>query len=155
MGLRTKEPMSSPPPSLTPPAPPRRFAFGFTFYGLALDLQTLDSNIFLLQVLIGVVDIPAKIGSLLLLSRLGRRPTQAGSLVLSGLCILANTLVPYGERAGLGAHGCGPRLPYLGALSQEQRPLSPPQRVLDQSRGPVRKEAAGPPGEMVVACSRQ
>ncbi|XP_077915263.1 solute carrier family 22 member 12 isoform X3 [Halichoerus grypus] len=71
------------------------FAFGFTFYGLALDLQALDSNIFLLQVLIGVVDIPAKIGSLLLLSRLGRRPTQAGSLVLSGLCILANTLVPY------------------------------------------------------------
>ncbi|XP_027436395.2 solute carrier family 22 member 12 isoform X3 [Zalophus californianus] len=71
------------------------FAFGFTFYGLALDLQALDSNIFLLQVLIGVVDIPAKIGSLLLLSRLGRRPTQVGSLVLSGLCILANTLVPY------------------------------------------------------------
>nr|XP_045748509.1 solute carrier family 22 member 12 isoform X3 [Mirounga angustirostris] len=71
------------------------FAFGFTFYGLALDLQALDSNIFLLQVLIGVVDIPAKIGSLLLLSRLGRRPAQVGSLVLSGLCILANTLVPY------------------------------------------------------------
>uniref|UniRef100_A0A8C0MB13 Solute carrier family 22 member 12 n=1 Tax=Canis lupus familiaris TaxID=9615 RepID=A0A8C0MB13_CANLF len=71
------------------------FAFGFTFYGLALDLQALGSNIFLLQALIGVVDIPAKIGTLLLLSRLGRRPTQAVSLVLSGLCILANTLVPY------------------------------------------------------------
>ncbi|XP_077718363.1 solute carrier family 22 member 12 isoform X4 [Canis aureus] len=71
------------------------FAFGFTFYGLALDLQALGSNIFLLQALIGVLDIPAKIGTLLLLSRLGRRPTQAVSLVLSGLCILANTLVPY------------------------------------------------------------
>ncbi|XP_077615739.1 solute carrier family 22 member 12 isoform X1 [Crocuta crocuta] len=70
------------------------FAFGFTFYGLALDLQTLGSDIFLLQVLIGVVDIPAKIGTLLLLSRLGRRPTQAASLVLAGLCILTNTLVP-------------------------------------------------------------
>ncbi|XP_022363172.1 solute carrier family 22 member 12 isoform X3 [Enhydra lutris kenyoni] len=70
------------------------FAFGFTFFGLALDLQALGSNIFLLQVLIGVVDIPAKIVTLLLLNRLGRRPTQAGSLVLSGLCILANTLVP-------------------------------------------------------------
>nr|XP_055167683.1 solute carrier family 22 member 12 isoform X3 [Nyctereutes procyonoides] len=71
------------------------FAFGFTFYGLALDLQALGSNIFLLQALIGVVDIPAKIGTLLLLSHLGRRPTQAVSLVLPGLCILANTLVPY------------------------------------------------------------
>nr|XP_051696154.1 solute carrier family 22 member 12 [Oryctolagus cuniculus] len=71
------------------------FAFGFTFYGLALDLQALGSDVFLLQVLIGVVDVPAKAGVLLLLSRLGRRPSQAASLVLPGLCVLANTLVPH------------------------------------------------------------
>ncbi|XP_047735277.1 solute carrier family 22 member 12 isoform X3 [Prionailurus viverrinus] len=71
------------------------FAFGFTFYGLALDLQALGSDIFLLQVLIGVVDIPAKIGTLLLLNRLGRRSTQVASLVLAGLCVLANMLVPH------------------------------------------------------------
>ncbi|XP_008590457.1 PREDICTED: solute carrier family 22 member 12 isoform X1 [Galeopterus variegatus] len=71
------------------------FAFGFTFYGLALDLQAFGSDIFLLQVLIGVVDIPAKIGTLLLLRCLGRRPLHAASLVLAGLCILANTLVPH------------------------------------------------------------
>ncbi|XP_054581804.1 solute carrier family 22 member 12 [Eptesicus fuscus] len=70
------------------------FAFGFTFFGLALDLQALDSNVFLLQVLIGVVDMAAKLGTLLLLGWLGRRPTQAASLVLAGLCILANALVP-------------------------------------------------------------
>nr|XP_039326673.1 solute carrier family 22 member 12 isoform X2 [Saimiri boliviensis boliviensis] len=70
------------------------FAFGFTFFGLALDLQALGSNIFLLQTLIGIVDIPAKTGTLLLLTHLGRRPTQAASLLLAGLCILANTLVP-------------------------------------------------------------
>nr|XP_006980771.1 solute carrier family 22 member 12 [Peromyscus maniculatus bairdii] len=71
------------------------FAFGFTFYGLALNLQALGSNIFLLQVLVGVVDLPVKIGSLLLLNHLGRRLCQAGSLVLPGLCILANILVPH------------------------------------------------------------
>ncbi|XP_073904766.1 solute carrier family 22 member 12 isoform X1 [Castor canadensis] len=71
------------------------FAVGFTFYGLALDLQALGSNIFLLQVLIAVVDLPAKMGSLLLLSCLGRRPFQVGSLVLAGLCVLGNTLVPH------------------------------------------------------------
>ncbi|XP_021494096.1 solute carrier family 22 member 12 isoform X2 [Meriones unguiculatus] len=71
------------------------FAFGFTFYGLALDLQALGSNIFLLQALIGIVDLPVKTGSLLLLNHLGRRHCQAGSLVLSGLCILANILVPH------------------------------------------------------------
>ncbi|XP_052567895.1 solute carrier family 22 member 12 [Peromyscus californicus insignis] len=71
------------------------FAFGFTFYGLALNLQALGSNIFLLQVLVGVVDLPVKIGSLLLLNYLGRRLCQASSLVLPGLCILANILVPH------------------------------------------------------------
>lgn len=75
------------------------FAFGFTFFGLALDLQALDSNIFLLQVLIGVIDMAAKIGTLLLLSCLGRRPMLAASLVLAGLCILANVLVPYEMRS--------------------------------------------------------
>uniref|UniRef100_A0A2K6FG44 Solute carrier family 22 member 12 n=1 Tax=Propithecus coquereli TaxID=379532 RepID=A0A2K6FG44_PROCO len=86
------------------------FAFGFTFYGLAMDLQGLGSNIFLLQVLIGVVDIPAKAGALLLLGCLGRRPLQALSLVLSGACILANTLVPHelgALRSALAVMGLG------------------------------------------------
>ncbi|CAK6449690.1 unnamed protein product [Pipistrellus nathusii] len=74
------------------------FAFGFTFFGLALDLQALGSDVFLLQVLLGAVDMAAKLGTLLLLGRLGRRPTQAASLALAGLCILANALVPRGMR---------------------------------------------------------
>ncbi|KAK2508728.1 hypothetical protein MC885_012860 [Smutsia gigantea] len=57
-------------------------------------MEAIGSNIFLLPVLIGVVDIPAKTGILLLLNRLGRRPSQVVSLVLAGLCIVANTLVP-------------------------------------------------------------
>lgn len=117
-----------------------RFAFGFAFFGLALDLQSLASNIFLLQVLLGAFDIPAKIGTLLLLRRLGRRPMQVASLVLAGLCILAITLVPRGEQADPAAKAGAEE------LSQEQSPLAPPQRVLGPSRGPVRKEAAGTSG---------
>ncbi|XP_037374174.1 solute carrier family 22 member 12 [Talpa occidentalis] len=86
------------------------FAFGFTFYGLAMDLQALGSNIFLLQALVGGVDIPAKMATLLLLSRVGRRPTQVAALVLAGLCILANTLVPRemgGLRSALAMLGLG------------------------------------------------
>ncbi|XP_074087259.1 solute carrier family 22 member 12-like isoform X2 [Macrotis lagotis] len=69
------------------------FAFGFTFYGLALDLQRLGSNIFLLQVLFGIIDIPNKMGAFFSMNHLGRRITLAGSLILSGLFILANTMV--------------------------------------------------------------
>lgn len=91
-GQAEEQPPQADPPTLVP-----RFAFGFTFYGLALNLQALGSNIFLLQVLVGVVDLPVKIGSLLLLNHLGRRLCQASSLVLPGLCILANILVPHGK----------------------------------------------------------
>ncbi|XP_072495103.1 solute carrier family 22 member 12 [Notamacropus eugenii] len=70
------------------------FAFGFTFYGVALDLQSLGANIFLLQVLFGVIDIPNKMGAFFAMNHLGRRVTQAGSLILAGLCILANTMIP-------------------------------------------------------------
>ncbi|XP_056657492.1 solute carrier family 22 member 12-like [Monodelphis domestica] len=70
------------------------FAFGFTFYGLALDLQSLGSDIFLVQVLFGAIDMPNKMGAFFAMNRLGRRLTQAGSLILAGLCILANTMVP-------------------------------------------------------------
>ncbi|XP_069874109.1 solute carrier family 22 member 12-like [Dipodomys merriami] len=70
------------------------FAFGFCFYGVALDLQSLGSNMFLLQVLIGAMDFLSKIFTLLLMNYLGRRSIQASSLVLAGLCVLANTQVP-------------------------------------------------------------
>lgn len=70
------------------------------------------------------MDIPAKIGILLLLNRLGRRPSQVVSLVLAGLCILANTLVPPGERVGLDAS-----LP--GGTRAKQRLPPPPRRAQD------------------------
>uniref|UniRef100_A0A5F8GXN6 Solute carrier family 22 member 12 n=1 Tax=Monodelphis domestica TaxID=13616 RepID=A0A5F8GXN6_MONDO len=79
---------------------------GFTFYGLALDLQSLLSDIFLVQVLFGAIDMPNKMGAFFAMNRLGRRLTQAGSLILAGLCILANTMVPQGE-PGEGGPGAG------------------------------------------------
>lgn len=75
-----------------------------------------------------VPDIPPKVGTLLLLGHLGRRPTQAVILVLAGLCILANVLVPHGEQAGLDARGCSQRFPTCESLGHEKRPLFPPSR---------------------------
>lgn len=124
----------TPQPDSTCPTP--RFAFGFTFFGLALDLQALGSNIFLLLVLLGAFDIPAKISTLLLLSRLGRRPMQASSLVLAGLCILANTLVPLGE-PGPGHMAGG------GRAEPGAETPGPVLRGYWAGAGATRKEAAG------------
>ncbi|XP_048216676.1 solute carrier family 22 member 9-like isoform X2 [Perognathus longimembris pacificus] len=71
-----------------------RFAICVTFFGLFLNLQHLGSNIFLLQILFGVLNFPASYGALLAMNHLGRRVTQVLFMSLVGIFILANIFVP-------------------------------------------------------------
>ncbi|XP_031799509.1 solute carrier family 22 member 6 [Sarcophilus harrisii] len=81
---------------LSSPSPPssQRFATSFAYYGVAMDLQGFGLRVHMLQLLFGMVDIPAKLLSTLAMSRAGRRVAQVTALVLAGLGILANLLVP-------------------------------------------------------------
>uniref|UniRef100_A0A7N5ZTE8 Solute carrier family 22 member 6 n=1 Tax=Anabas testudineus TaxID=64144 RepID=A0A7N5ZTE8_ANATE len=67
----------------------------FAYYGLAMDLQKFGVNIYLIQVIFGAVDIPAKVLITVSMSFIGRRPSQSGALIIAGITILANVLVPY------------------------------------------------------------
>ncbi|XP_029304063.1 solute carrier family 22 member 6 [Cottoperca gobio] len=67
----------------------------FAYYGLAMDLQKFGVNIYLMQVIFGAVDIPAKVIITVSMSFIGRRPSQCGALVMAGVTILINLLVPY------------------------------------------------------------
>ncbi|NWW80200.1 S226B protein, partial [Climacteris rufus] len=66
----------------------------FAYYGLAMDLQNFDFDIYVIQMIFGAVDIPAKLVSILTITYVGRRFTQVLALTLAGLAILANILVP-------------------------------------------------------------
>lgn len=66
-----------------------------------MDLQKFGVSIYLIQVIFGAVDIPAKIVVTISMSMLGRRPSQCGALVLAGVMILINLLVPYGENLSM------------------------------------------------------
>ncbi|NWT62933.1 S226B protein, partial [Erythrocercus mccallii] len=70
------------------------FSTSFAYYGLAMDLQNFEFDIYVVQLIFGAVDIPAKLVSILTITYVGRRFTQAAALVLAGLAILANILVP-------------------------------------------------------------
>uniref|UniRef100_A0A674GTM8 Major facilitator superfamily (MFS) profile domain-containing protein n=1 Tax=Taeniopygia guttata TaxID=59729 RepID=A0A674GTM8_TAEGU len=70
------------------------FSTSFAYYGLAMDLQNFEVNIYVIQLIFGAVDIPAKLMSILTITYVGRRFTQAIALILAGLAILANVLVP-------------------------------------------------------------
>ncbi|XP_048362898.1 solute carrier family 22 member 6-A-like [Sphaerodactylus townsendi] len=70
------------------------FATSFAYYGLAMDLQNFGFNIYITQLIFGAVDIPAKFISVMTITFVGRRFSQSLSLILAGLCILANIFVP-------------------------------------------------------------
>ncbi|XP_036908868.1 solute carrier family 22 member 6 [Sturnira hondurensis] len=70
------------------------FATSFAYYGLVMDLQGFEVSIYLIQVIFTAVDLPAKLVCFLVINSLGRRPTQMASLLLAGICILANGVVP-------------------------------------------------------------
>uniref|UniRef100_A0A3P9DG16 Solute carrier family 22 member 6 n=1 Tax=Maylandia zebra TaxID=106582 RepID=A0A3P9DG16_9CICH len=70
------------------------FSTSFAYYGLAMDLQKFGVSIYLMQIIFGAVDIPAKLFALGILSYLGRRVSQAVCLFFSAAIIFANIFVP-------------------------------------------------------------
>ncbi|XP_077185470.1 solute carrier family 22 member 6-A-like [Paroedura picta] len=70
------------------------FSTTFAYYGLVMDLQNFGVNIYLVQLIFGAVDFPAKTISVLTISFIGRRFTQAATLILAGMAILANVFIP-------------------------------------------------------------
>ncbi|KAG8008351.1 Solute carrier family 22 member 6 [Nibea albiflora] len=70
------------------------FSTSFAYYGLAMDLQKFGVSIYLIQIIFGAVDIPAKLFALGMLTVLGRRVSQAACLFLSALIIFTNIFVP-------------------------------------------------------------
>ncbi|XP_048362937.1 solute carrier family 22 member 6-B-like [Sphaerodactylus townsendi] len=69
------------------------FSTSFAYYGLAMDLQNFGVSIYLIQVIFGAVDIPAKLIAFFVICYFGRRITQALSLILAGFSIVANIFV--------------------------------------------------------------
>ncbi|XP_061660445.1 solute carrier family 22 member 6-like isoform X2 [Syngnathoides biaculeatus] len=70
----------------------------FAYYGLAMDLQKFGVDFYLIQVIFAAVDIPAKVIVTLTMSFIGRRPSQVGALIIAGLTVLINLMVPYDQQ---------------------------------------------------------
>lgn len=61
-----------------------------------MDLQNFGVSVYLIQVIFGAVDIPAKLIAFFVICYFGRRITQALTLILAGLSIVGNIFVPQG-----------------------------------------------------------
>ncbi|KAM4846111.1 organic anion transporter 3 [Thomomys bottae] len=70
------------------------FSTGFAYYSLAMGVEEFGVNIYILQIIFGGVDIPAKLITIFSLSYLGRRTTLVIALLLAGGAILSLIFVP-------------------------------------------------------------
>ncbi|XP_061876633.1 solute carrier family 22 member 13-like isoform X1 [Entelurus aequoreus] len=70
------------------------FGTSLVYYGLSLNVGNFGVDVYLTQFIFGLVEIPARLGSLPLIQRFGRRPCQAGLLMFAGAACLASIAVP-------------------------------------------------------------
>ncbi|XP_015712485.1 solute carrier family 22 member 7 [Coturnix japonica] len=70
------------------------FGVAFSYYGMSMNLTGFGLNMYFSQFVFGIIEIPAKILMYVLVNRIGRRHSQAWSLILTGLCIGANIIIP-------------------------------------------------------------
>ncbi|NXP87062.1 S22A7 protein, partial [Passerina amoena] len=70
------------------------FGVAFSYYGLSMNLTGFGLSIYLSQFVFAVIEIPAKMLMYVLVNRIGRRQNQAWTLILTGVCIGANILIP-------------------------------------------------------------
>ncbi|KAJ6654224.1 hypothetical protein lerEdw1_007321 [Lerista edwardsae] len=86
------------------------FSTSFAYYGLAMDLQNFGVSIFLVQLIFGAVDIPAKVIGTITMSYIGRKVSLVSFLFVAGLVIIVNIFVStelQGVRTALAVIGKG------------------------------------------------
>lgn len=61
---------------------------------MSMNLTGFGLNMYLSQFVFGIIEIPAKMMMYVLVNRVGRQQSQAWTLILTGLCIGANVIIP-------------------------------------------------------------
>ncbi|KAM3930694.1 solute carrier family 22 member 7-like isoform 2-T2 [Leptodactylus fuscus] len=70
------------------------FGVAFSYYGISLNISGFGLNLFLTHFLYALVEVPAKFGIYFVLNYLGRRRSQALTLLMTGVCIGVNVVIP-------------------------------------------------------------
>ncbi|XP_030053889.1 solute carrier family 22 member 13 [Microcaecilia unicolor] len=70
------------------------FANSLVYYGLSLNVGSFGLNIYLTQLVFGVVEVLARIQAMFILGRYGRKKCQTACLFLSGIACLIITVIP-------------------------------------------------------------
>ncbi|XP_029020617.3 uncharacterized protein LOC114864097 [Betta splendens] len=69
------------------------YGVAFTYYGISLNISGFGVNPYLTQFIFGSIEIPMKIGTYFFVEKVGRRPGEVLTLLLTGLCLFINMFV--------------------------------------------------------------
>ncbi|XP_068424511.1 solute carrier family 22 member 7-like [Clinocottus analis] len=86
------------------------FGVALTYYGISLNISGFGLNIYLTHFIYSAIEVPAKLVIYSFLNIFGRKKCQAGTLLLTGVCIAVNIFLPKGlwhARAGVAILGKG------------------------------------------------
>ncbi|XP_030643336.1 solute carrier family 22 member 7b.1 [Chanos chanos] len=70
------------------------YGVAFTYYGISLNITGFGINLYLTQFIYGTIELPGKLMIYVSLNKLGRRYSQAGSMILTGVCIAITVVIP-------------------------------------------------------------
>lgn len=68
-----------------------------TFYGISFNITGFGLNMYLTQLVYALIEIPTKIGVYYTLDMIGRRRSMTGAMLMSGICLGVNILIPDGK----------------------------------------------------------
>nr|XP_020457793.1 solute carrier family 22 member 7-like [Monopterus albus] len=69
------------------------YGVAFTYYGISLNITGFGLNPYLTQFIFASIEMPMKIGVYFFLEKIGRKPGETGTLLLTGLCLFINMFV--------------------------------------------------------------
>ncbi|KAL6110727.1 slc22a7 [Pungitius sinensis] len=72
------------------------FCVASAFYGISFNITGFGLNIYLTQFTYGLIELPAKVSVYYLLDKIGRRRTEVGALLMVGICLGINIVIPKG-----------------------------------------------------------
>ncbi|XP_063068042.1 solute carrier family 22 member 7-like [Engraulis encrasicolus] len=70
------------------------FGMASTYYGISLNVTGFGLDIYLTQLIYAAIELPSKISTYFLLNAIGRRYSQSGTLLLTGICIFVTIVTP-------------------------------------------------------------
>lgn len=70
------------------------FGVAFTYYGISLNITGFGLNPYLTQLIFASIEMPMKIAVYFFLEKIGRKPGEIATLLMTGLCLFINIFVP-------------------------------------------------------------